>query len=191
MVNYYSIVAPQSVRELLEIAETRITDGEVQALHQVIAELSDYILRTTPRFNSIFIISGANPKPQDLRFFLLVYIPMSWAIHKAALLSVACDFWSETRYQKNRSHPPELAVGSNTSTKFSKPNVGFGSNFRVPLTTTSSQESHREDPCALSLQQLIVAHYDSYQSRVMRFHDRRVNLPKRVYTANESRRGAG
>jgi hypothetical protein len=69
MVNYYSIVAPQSVHELLEIAETHITDGEVQALHQVIAELSDYILRTTPRFNSIFIISGANPKPQDLRFF--------------------------------------------------------------------------------------------------------------------------
>jgi hypothetical protein len=36
------------VLELVEIAETRIPDEEVQALHQVIAELGDYIRRTAP-----------------------------------------------------------------------------------------------------------------------------------------------
>jgi hypothetical protein len=34
--------------EPVDIAETRITDEEVQALHQVISELSDYIRRTAP-----------------------------------------------------------------------------------------------------------------------------------------------
>jgi len=35
------------VLQLVEIAETRITDEEVQALHKVIGELGDYIRRTT------------------------------------------------------------------------------------------------------------------------------------------------
>jgi hypothetical protein len=48
MVGFLSIIDPQSVLELVEIAETRITDEEVQALHQVIAELGDYIRRTAP-----------------------------------------------------------------------------------------------------------------------------------------------
>lgn len=37
MAGFLSIVDPQSVLKLVEIAETRITDEEVQALHQVIA----------------------------------------------------------------------------------------------------------------------------------------------------------
>jgi hypothetical protein len=36
------------VLELVVIAETRITDEEVQALHQVITDLSNYIRRTVP-----------------------------------------------------------------------------------------------------------------------------------------------
>ena len=48
IVGFLSIIDPQSVLELVEIAETRITDEEVQALHQVIAELGDYIRRTAP-----------------------------------------------------------------------------------------------------------------------------------------------
>jgi hypothetical protein len=35
-----------SVLELVQIAKIRITDEEVQALHDVIAEMSDYIRRT-------------------------------------------------------------------------------------------------------------------------------------------------
>jgi hypothetical protein len=49
MVGFFSIIDPQSVLEMVEIAETRITDEEVQALHQVIADLSDYIRREAPR----------------------------------------------------------------------------------------------------------------------------------------------
>lgn len=36
MAGFFSMIDPQSVLELVEIAETRITDEEVQALHQVI-----------------------------------------------------------------------------------------------------------------------------------------------------------
>jgi hypothetical protein len=48
LAGFFSLIDPQSVLELVEIAETRITDEEVQALHQVIAELGDYIRRTAP-----------------------------------------------------------------------------------------------------------------------------------------------
>jgi hypothetical protein len=44
----HTLMDPQSVLDLIEIAETRITDEELHALHQVIAELGDYIRRTAP-----------------------------------------------------------------------------------------------------------------------------------------------
>jgi hypothetical protein len=47
LAGFFSLIDPQSVLELVEIAETRITDEEVQALHQVIAVLCDCIQRTT------------------------------------------------------------------------------------------------------------------------------------------------
>lgn len=43
MVNFFFIVDPQPVLELVEIAETRITNEEVQPPHQVTADLGDYI----------------------------------------------------------------------------------------------------------------------------------------------------
>lgn len=43
MVNFFSIIDPQSVLELVEIAETRISDKEVSVFHEVIANLADYI----------------------------------------------------------------------------------------------------------------------------------------------------
>jgi hypothetical protein len=48
LVNFFAVIDPQSVLELVEIAETRITEEEVRALHQVIAELSNYIRRAAP-----------------------------------------------------------------------------------------------------------------------------------------------
>jgi hypothetical protein len=48
MAGFLSIIDPQSVLDLVEIAETHITDEEVQALHQMIAELTNYIRRTAP-----------------------------------------------------------------------------------------------------------------------------------------------
>ena len=45
---FFSIVDPQSVLELVQIAETAISDEEVKALHVVIAELGDYIRRAAP-----------------------------------------------------------------------------------------------------------------------------------------------
>lgn len=48
MAGFFHIIDPRSVLELVEIAETRITDEVVQALHQVIAELGNYIRRTAP-----------------------------------------------------------------------------------------------------------------------------------------------
>lgn len=44
---FFSIVDPGSVLELIQIAETRITDEEVAALHQVIGHLCDFIQRNT------------------------------------------------------------------------------------------------------------------------------------------------
>jgi hypothetical protein len=48
LAGFFSLIDPQSVLELVEIAETRITNGEVQALHQVIAELGNYIPPSAP-----------------------------------------------------------------------------------------------------------------------------------------------
>jgi hypothetical protein len=48
LAGFFSLIDPPSVLELVEIAETGITDEEVQALHQVIGELGDYIRRTAP-----------------------------------------------------------------------------------------------------------------------------------------------
>lgn len=45
---FFSIVDPGSVLALVQIAETAISDEEGKALHQVIAELGDYIRRTAP-----------------------------------------------------------------------------------------------------------------------------------------------
>jgi hypothetical protein len=39
----HALMDPHTALELVNIAETRITDEEVQALHQVIGQLSDYI----------------------------------------------------------------------------------------------------------------------------------------------------
>jgi hypothetical protein len=44
---FFSVVDPYSVLDLVQIAETRITDEEIQALHDVIAEMADYIRRST------------------------------------------------------------------------------------------------------------------------------------------------
>lgn len=44
---FFSIIDPGSVLELIAIAETSITDEEVQALHQVISQLCDYVQRST------------------------------------------------------------------------------------------------------------------------------------------------
>jgi hypothetical protein len=46
--NFHSIVDPQSVLELVEFAEARLTDEEVNSLQQVITELSEFIRRTAP-----------------------------------------------------------------------------------------------------------------------------------------------
>jgi hypothetical protein len=43
----HAVMDPHTVLELVNIAETCITDEEVQALHQVIAVLCDCIQRTT------------------------------------------------------------------------------------------------------------------------------------------------
>jgi hypothetical protein len=59
LVNFFSIIDPQSVLELVEIAETRVTDEEVQALHQVIADLGDYIRRTAPGPEAIALLRRA------------------------------------------------------------------------------------------------------------------------------------
>jgi hypothetical protein len=56
---FFSIVDPGSVLELVKIAETAISDEEVKALHQVIAELGDYIRRTTSDPTSIAITRHA------------------------------------------------------------------------------------------------------------------------------------
>jgi hypothetical protein len=40
---FFSVVDPYSVLDLVQIAETRITDEEIQALHDVIAKMCDYI----------------------------------------------------------------------------------------------------------------------------------------------------
>ena len=56
---FFSIVDPQSVLELVEIAETAISDEEVQALHQVIAELGDYIRRTSPGPEAMLLLLNA------------------------------------------------------------------------------------------------------------------------------------
>jgi hypothetical protein len=48
-----------SLLELVQIAETRITNEEVQALHQVIGQLSDYIRRTSPTPEAIELVRHA------------------------------------------------------------------------------------------------------------------------------------
>jgi predicted Zn-dependent protease len=45
---FFSIVDPGSVLELIELAETSITDEEVQALHTIIAEMGEYIRQSAP-----------------------------------------------------------------------------------------------------------------------------------------------
>lgn len=56
---FFSIVDPGSLLELVEIAETRITDEEVQALHRVIGQLSDYIRRASPTPEAIELVRHA------------------------------------------------------------------------------------------------------------------------------------
>lgn len=59
MTGFLSIIDPQSVLELVEIAETRITDEEIQALHQVIAKLGGYIRRTAPGPEAVALLTRA------------------------------------------------------------------------------------------------------------------------------------
>ena len=56
---FFSIVDPGSVLELVEIAETAISDEEVKGLHQVIAELCECIHRMTADPASIEITRRA------------------------------------------------------------------------------------------------------------------------------------
>lgn len=46
---------------------------------------------------------------------------MSCIRHAVGLLFRPCGFGERQSFQKNRPHPPELAVGNNTSTKFPEP----------------------------------------------------------------------
>lgn len=57
---FFSIVDPGSVLELIEIAETAITDEEVLALHYVIGQLSDYIREASPLPEAIDLVRHAN-----------------------------------------------------------------------------------------------------------------------------------
>jgi len=45
---FFSIVDPGSVLDLIHIAETSITNEEVQALHTIIAEMGEYIQQSVP-----------------------------------------------------------------------------------------------------------------------------------------------
>jgi len=56
---FFSIVDPGSVLELIQIAETRITDEEVEALRQAIGQLSDYIRRASPTPEAIELVQHA------------------------------------------------------------------------------------------------------------------------------------
>jgi hypothetical protein len=56
---FFSIVDPGSVLELIQIAETHITDEEVQALHHAIGPLSDYIRRASPTPEAIELVRHA------------------------------------------------------------------------------------------------------------------------------------
>lgn len=56
---FFSIVDPGSVLDLIWIAETRITDEEVLALHQVIGQLSDYIRRASPTPEALELVRHA------------------------------------------------------------------------------------------------------------------------------------
>jgi len=56
---FFSIVDLGSVLKLVQIAETRITDEEVQALHQVIGQLSDYTHRTSSTSEAIELVQRA------------------------------------------------------------------------------------------------------------------------------------
>jgi hypothetical protein len=59
MAGFFSIIDPQSVLDLVEVAETRITDEEVQALHHVISQLSNYIRRASPTPEAIELVRHA------------------------------------------------------------------------------------------------------------------------------------
>jgi hypothetical protein len=56
---FFSIVDPSSVLDLIEIAETCITDEEAEALHKVIGQLSDYIRRTSSTPEAIELVRHA------------------------------------------------------------------------------------------------------------------------------------
>jgi hypothetical protein len=56
---FFSIVDPGSVLELVRLVETAISDEEVTALHQVIAELGDYIRRVAPSPEAMTILLHA------------------------------------------------------------------------------------------------------------------------------------
>lgn len=56
---FFSIVDPGSVLELIEIAESRITDEEVLALHQVINQLCDYVQRSTADKEGVELVRHA------------------------------------------------------------------------------------------------------------------------------------
>jgi hypothetical protein len=68
LAGFFSLIDPQSVLELVEIAETRITDEEVQAPHRAFGVLCGCIQRTTADPASIELtrharmVVGANPK---------------------------------------------------------------------------------------------------------------------------------
>lgn len=55
----FSLVDPGSVLKLIAIAETRITDEEVLALHQVIGQLCDFIQRNTADKESAELVRHA------------------------------------------------------------------------------------------------------------------------------------
>lgn len=56
---FLSIVDLGSVLELIEIAESRITDDELLALHQVIGELCDFIGHNAPAVKAFPLIQKA------------------------------------------------------------------------------------------------------------------------------------
>lgn len=58
--SFSSLIDPQSVIDLMEIAETLITEQEAKALHRVGSQLGDCIRRPTAEGNGIAITGGAD-----------------------------------------------------------------------------------------------------------------------------------
>lgn len=55
----HSITDPHTALELVRIVETRITEEEVESLHHVIGQLSNYIRRVSPTPEAVELVRHA------------------------------------------------------------------------------------------------------------------------------------